>query len=496
MEAAYTSKGVRLRKMDDTAEIRDQIQKRMMSAVGRYVNGAEYGNVRLKIGNLHYTDKERFSSQEVHEALADEKFLSRRLRGDVTLEDKETGEVLDSKPGMTLMRVPYMTDMGTMIYNGSSYPGISQSRLLPGAYSRRRENGELETHFNTRPGTGPAMRLVLHPETAQYRLKIGTSNVHAYSVMKDLGVTDDELAERWGPDILEMNQKKYDPRAVDRAFEKGVPKWKRGDFEDSREGRVEALTAALDGAQIAKNLATSNLPTWGQVRKSAGSRVAGILRRHHRAKSAETDRYGAEDDEYEEYVGIGVNGLLAASDKLLAINRGEAEPDHRDSLANDRIYTVDRLMAEKVKLDDGRLLRKFMGRAARHRNLQAFQPNMFGDYARKYLVSNPLASPAEQVNPTQNLEQMFRITKMGPGGIGDENTLTSDMQAVGTDQMGFIDTIAGPESSRAGIDVRLVNGARVGDDGRIYQRFFYRPTGKVEWVSPVDLQNKTVKLPD
>jgi len=51
-------------------------------------------------------------------------------------------------------------------------------------------------------------------------------------------------------------------------------------------------------------------------------------------------------------------------------------------------------------------------------------------------------------------------------------------------------------SEKAGIDVRLAHGARVGSDGRIYQLLVNRRTGKKEWVSPSNLRGKTLKLPD
>ena len=38
------------------------------------------------------------------------------------------------------------------------------------------------------------------------------------------------------------------------------------------------------------------------------------------------------DDDGEEYMSVGTDGVLAASEKLLAINRGLDEPDERDSL--------------------------------------------------------------------------------------------------------------------------------------------------------------------
>jgi len=207
-------------------------------------------------------------------------------------------------------------------------------------------------------------------------------------------------------------------------------------------------------------------------------------------------RYLADDDEHEVYTPVGIDGLLAASEKLLAVNRGLAEPDDRDSLPNDRVHTVDRLLAERVKLDHGRTLRQMMGRVSRARNLGPVGADAFGEYTVGFIKGNPLVPALEEINPMHNLEQKRRITKMGPGGIGDPNAITEDMNAVSASQFGFVDPIAGPESEKAGIDVRLAHGTRVGSDGRIYQLLFNRKTGKNEWVSPSNLRGKTLKLPD
>lgn len=207
-------------------------------------------------------------------------------------------------------------------------------------------------------------------------------------------------------------------------------------------------------------------------------------------------RYVADDDEHESYAPIGIEGLLAATEKVLAVNRGVAEPDDKDSPTNDRVYTQDRLMAERVKLDQGKTLRMLMGRFNRSRSLSSFTPDSFSSYTLDALKGNPLIPAPEEVNPMHLVEQRRRITKMGPGGIGDPNAITLGMNSVHAGQFGFIDPVAGPESSFAGVDTRLAYGTRVGSDGRIYQVMRNRRTGKLEWVSPVSLKGKTIKLPD
>ena len=266
--------GVTLRDPEDSDATREAIDTSVMQSMQRYVNGYAYGGVRLELKDMKHVGPARFTKAEQREALLDDKSLVRRLRGTMRLVDDVTNEVLDERKNVTLARVPYLTERGTFIENGSEYAPAMQSRLLPGAYTRRRDNGELETHLNVRPGTGSAMRVSFDPRTAQYRLKVGSSDLHAYSVFKDLGVTDEELARRWGPEILEANRAKYSRHTLDRVYNKVIPKWER-DPARSPEDRVKDIRAALDRAQVAESILKQNLPNLYSHEKAASWRMAG-----------------------------------------------------------------------------------------------------------------------------------------------------------------------------------------------------------------------------
>jgi len=266
--------GVTLRDPEDSDALRGDIEQGIKGAFGKYVHGFAYGGVRLELADVDYADKPTYSLAEQKEALMSDKTLSRRLRGTVRLVDEETNKVLDQRKNMTLARVPYMTQRGTFIHNGTEYAaGIAQSRLLPGAYARKRDNGETEVHINTRAGTGSAMRVVLDPTSAQFRLKIGTSDLHAYSVFKDLGVSDEELARRWGPEMLEANKTGYSAQAIERAYTKAVPKWER-DEKLPIEDKVVAIRASLDRAQVAESVLRRTLPNLFSREKAASWRIS------------------------------------------------------------------------------------------------------------------------------------------------------------------------------------------------------------------------------
>jgi DNA-directed RNA polymerase beta subunit len=202
------------------------------------------------------------------------------------------------------------------------------------------------------------------------------------------------------------------------------------------------------------------------------------------------------DEASSDDVSVTPDAMLSITEKLLAVNRGHAEPDERDSLVFRRVHTPDKLFAERVTLDANKIRRVAMRRVARQRNLKAIGPSHFDPYMTGMIIGNSLSSPIEEINPISLVEQSRRITQMGPGGIPSEESVTSEAQNVHPSIFGFLDSISGPESSRIGVDTRLAWGAKVGDDGKIYQKMLNRRTGKHQYVSPEDLANKIVGLPD
>lgn len=191
---------------------------------------------------------------------------------------------------------------------------------------------------------------------------------------------------------------------------------------------------------------------------------------------------------------VGVEGILASTGKLLAMNRGEVEPDERDALYFKRVYDVPKMMAERIGLDATGVMRRTMRQIARTRSLKPVVPNQFGDLLEDMITQHPLSSPLEEINPMHIVEQARRITGMGPGGIPSDDSISEEAQAVSPSSFGFISPIESPESSRAGVDTRLAWRSMLGSDGKIYQQFKNHKTGKKEWVNARDLIGKTITV--
>jgi len=217
-----------------------------------------YGGVRLEVENVRVEGPERFTIKEQKEALLNNRILSKKLRGTLKLIDEESGKVLDEKD-MSLLKIPYMTNRGTFIHNGSEYTTLAQPRLMAGTYVRRKANNELEAHVNAQRGSGSSFRIMMDPATAAFKMQIGGSSIKLYPLLKAIGVTDEELKERWGEDILENNRTKDDPRIIHNAY-KGLVR--KPDNSLPIEDKIKAIKEALDETKVSKTVLKRNLPNY------------------------------------------------------------------------------------------------------------------------------------------------------------------------------------------------------------------------------------------
>ena len=250
-------KGVILRDFDDFTTLRNQIFDGVKNSMIKSFP-AEYGNVRLELHDVDYDNLDDVPVSEQKKNLLENKYITKKLRGTIKLFDKTNDQLLEEKR-ISLMKVPYLTNRGTFIHGGNEYASIMQSRLLPGVYTRRQANGELETQFNVKPGTGIGFRVGFEPETTQYRVKISQANLHLYSLLKDIGTSDKELEKAWGPEILRANQMKYDARVFDKAYDRLVSA-RQKKTDKTREDKVNSLKNAFEAAQIHARVAQKNLP--------------------------------------------------------------------------------------------------------------------------------------------------------------------------------------------------------------------------------------------
>jgi 2'-5' RNA ligase len=247
--------GVEITAWDDFPKKRQQILTGAKTALQESFPQS-YGGVRLELHDLDYDNPKEFTLSEQKDALMKNQFLHHKLKGTLKLFDEKTGALLDQKT-QTLMRVPYLTERGTFLHNGNEITTNSQARLMPGIYTRRKNSGEIESQVNAKRGSGSSFRVRLEPESGLFKVDIGQSSLRLYSLLKDIGVSDQQIEKTWGPELLKKNQDSYDARVFEKAYDRLV---RRPDPKATREQKVEAIKQALDNTQVDRSVVMRTLP--------------------------------------------------------------------------------------------------------------------------------------------------------------------------------------------------------------------------------------------
>lgn len=443
-----------LREFDDTKRTRDNIYNNTLEAMKKRFP-VEDDNYRLELIDPHYEGNQDYSLSDQKKALLHNRNLRTNLVGTWRLTDKKTGKVLDERKD-SIMQVPYWTDRGTIINNGSEYTVISQARLRPGVYARKKSNGEYECQFNIKPGTGRAFHFGLNPENGVMTLQTGQGSVPLYQVLKGFGVDDKEIIKYWGADVTAQNSQKVDAQAWNKLYSK---------MAGSR--AVPNLTEA-DKIQFIKEAISKY-----EVDPEVVERTMGL-----RNTTAITPQL-----------------LLRASQKLLNISRGDEKPDNRDNPRYSKYYGVEDYFKERIEKNAGRLTNSLLFKARRNKNLKSIQRNALNPWVDTIINGSGLAMPGEEANPLSTLEQMSRISKFGLGGIGSADAVTMEARDVQGDYLGFVDNVAGPESASIGVDVRASYRTFLGKDNKLYGEFINNKTGKKEFIDVATAADKMVAFP-
>lgn len=208
-----------------------------------------------------------------------------------------------------------------------------------------------------------------------------------------------------------------------------------------------------------------------------------------------TEQYVDDDDIYEK-ASVGIPSLIGATKKLLAISRGEADVDDRDNLKFKRVYNIDDLLAERTRMDAGKIRNSVMYRLSKVRNLQSFPTNVFDPYITGHIIGNSLSLPSEEINPLYLLDQQSRLTVFGQGGLGSVDAASKEAQNVNSSQFGYVCPIASPDGIKAGLDTRLASQTRISKKGgQLLTKLYDRKRKKYVWVTPDIIANATVALP-
>ena len=412
----------------------------------------ENDKFRLELSDLEWDGPEKPSKREAKDAILRRRSLVRPVKGTWRLIDRNTGDVVDETRN-TVLRVPMLTDRGTYVLGGNNYTLSNQARLRSGVYTRRKANDELEAHFNVLEG-GPSFRLYMEPSTGVYRMQLGQSRMKLYPLLRAMGITDEEMEKYVGPEITKVNSKiGEDPATVKKAIEK---------LGRTRARKEAGDMTAPELASIIQGMALNPEVT---------SRTLGTPYDH-----------------------VTPEVILRTMSKLVQISRGEADVDDRDSMTFQETYSAEDFFRERIEKDAGQAARRLLWRATMRKNLGGLEQAPLQKSIEMLFQGSGLASPAEETNPVDVIDQNLRVTRMGEGGIPSDDVVPDEARAVQPSHFMFVDAVRSPESGRVGVDQRLTIRARRGADRKLRTPMLDR-TGKEVWVTPEMAADAVVAFP-
>lgn len=452
---------VQLRAITDTDSLRTAVYDNVLSAANSIppVVGRTH---TLQLRDVTYMDTDVVTPADKKRARMSGESLVRRMRGTWDLLDNTTQQPVASRTSI-VAAVPKPLDDGTFIDNGTIYTMANQLRLRAGGYTRQKDNGELTTHINVVPGKGYSHHVQMDPESGVFHLVLGQANIPLLPLLRTLGMSDSQ-------------------------FQQGLA-------EELGDEKARQLVAA--------NLMADRGTALGRLYEKLGKK--GLHEEESKKKSIieairkmELDPEVTQDTLGQPFDKLDAPVYMAAVRKLLRVSNGVAEPDERDAMAYQSVLGPEDIFAERLKGSRQALqnsLRKILWKSVNKGSLDHLPSGVLTGPLRSAILGSGLASPTEGINPLMLLDQRFRITRKGEGGITSNDAIPDESRAVHPSQFGFLDPVSTPESSAAGIDLRLSQQVYKGSDGRIYTPFKNIKTGQFELLSPQDVAKTTIALP-
>lgn len=366
----------------------------------------------------------------------------------------ENGKVISKQQKLKIGNLPKITNRFTTIIDGNEYQTVNQLRRKSGIYSRVKRNGELEAEFNLSKGKN--FKMQLDPISQLFVISYANRKYRLWTLLTTLGMTDSEIEKIWGSKLLEINKKgalNTEASELNSIYQIVYGKEAKN-YEDLKKGLIDYFNnkTEVDSAVTKMTL------------------------------GAEFNRANAD-------------ALLATSKKLLDINRGNDEPDDRDSLLFKRIYSVEDLVDsyfEKQAPVIQNKMKRSLGLKDKIREIVS--PATFGEPVKRFFTVGDLSSTPAQTNPVEIVNVWRKTTPMGTGGIKSHHAITMETRDVQPTHLGFLDPLNTPESGKVGVTVGLTSEVRKRGNDMVTP--VVDKNNKIHWLDPIQFYNSKIGFPD
>lgn len=431
----------------------------------------ENKHYQLHLSDVH-VDRKEFDQKDEKDAILRSKSLTYPIKGTLTMIHKATGAVVDKEKDFPLMDSFFLTGKHTMLYKGNNYIVANQLQLSPGVFTRTKENGELEAHFNTQKGRSFSLTLDPEHELIYLNADKSTSRVLVAPIFTQIfHISTKEILQYLPEELWERNvaaAKGQEQKAIKTLYGQLTSKFKQ-DKTLSYEDMIVALQEAFAGSTLS---AKSTEITLGKP-----------------------------------FSNITHETLLRAMANMVAVRRGDREEDNRDSLQFKRVQNLPDFLARrfetgrehesvtKVKNKLGFNLERVDHADPKIRKVIPAKP--FNKIYQDYILKSTLVSTPEETNAIESIENVGKVTVLGAqeGGISNIRAVPKSARNIDASHTGILDPSRTPESDHAGVDLRFTISAHRDDYGTLYSTVVDNK-GVKHTLSVHDLMTSVVGFPN
>lgn len=406
-------------------------------------------------------------SPEITPTKAREKGLtySSTLRVSTTLINKKSGKKVTQK--VFLGDIPQMTQEGTFIINGIDRAVVNQIVRAPGVYFSGEidaASGRMLYKAEVRPNRGSWLEFEVSKNDVIAARIDRRRKIPATTLLRAMGLEQDEQ--------IKQHFKEQDKDEAHQYISTTI-------LKDPSRDRSEALL------EIYRRLR----PGEPAVLENAETLFRNLFLDPRRYDLDKVGRYKinkklglAIENAADNWV-LQLDDVISTIRYLIGLQNGQGRVDDIDHLANRRVRRVGELVLFSafrvglLRLE--RAIKEKMSLTSIEEEVRpAFLVNARPVIAslNEFFRSNQLSTILDQTNPLSEVDNLRRLSVMGPGGITRERASFS-IRDINSSQYGRIDPVRSPEGPNIGLVTYLALYARVNEYG-----FLETPYRKVEKV--------------
>lgn len=364
--------------------------------------------------------------------------------------------------------LPQMTSRGTFIINGVERVVINQIVRSPGAYFSGEldaSSGRMLYQSELRPLRGSWLEFEVDKNDIIYARIDRRRKIPATTILRALGMESDSQIEDTFSDVDTNDLHKYIAATIEK---------------DTTQTREEALLEVYRKIRPGEPVLIEN----------AENLFDSLFFDPRRYDLGEVGRYKINKrlglsiaNEKENWV-LTAKDIVASLKYLIGLQNGEGRIDDIDHLSNRRLRRVGELVSTNAfRIGLLRLERSVKEKMSLispddkpvPANLINARPLIAS--LNEFFRSNQLSTILDDTNPLSELDNLRRVSVLGPGGINRERASFS-IRDVNSSQYGRIDPVRTPEGPNIGLVTYLALYARVNKYGFIETP--YKKTEKVE----------------